>query len=237
MNKKDMLLEMITLQEKLNNDTNGECWIDGTTKEDRLINWERCIRMESGELIDSFNWKHWKSLHAKDDLDNALIETVDVWHFILANVLKFFKSSRNAKHKLITDVTSNDVIVDFIFKFFNDSLDVINPSVEDKIVSIEKLIEVTFYHDISKLLYTFTSMVKTLNIRFEDLYKFYIGKNVLNEFRQKHGYKEGTYNKIWNGEEDNVFLFDILDFTKIDEMSYNKIYSELENTYKELNRV
>ena len=29
---------------------------------------------------------------------------------------------------------------------------------------------------------------------------------MLNLFRQRHDYKEGTYIKIWNGEEDNVVL-------------------------------
>jgi hypothetical protein len=33
-----------------------------------------------------------------------------------------------------------------------------------------------------------------------------VGKNTLNFFRQDHGYKEGSYIKIWNGEEDNEVL-------------------------------
>ncbi|MFT7292895.1 MAG: hypothetical protein ACI87Q_000741, partial [Pseudohongiellaceae bacterium] len=31
-----------------------------------------------------------------------------------------------------------------------------------------------------------------------------------NFFRQDHGYKDGSYIKIWQGQEDNVHLVDIL---------------------------
>ena len=45
---------------------------------------------------------------------------------------------------------------------------------------------------------------------FETLHVGYIGKNVLNFFRQDNGYKEGTYNKQWDGVEDNEHLVDIV---------------------------
>jgi hypothetical protein len=37
----------------------------------------------------------------------------------------------------------------------------------------------------------------------------YIGKNVLNRFRQDFGYKSGEYIKIWNGKEDNEVLVEL----------------------------
>lgn len=37
-------------------------------------------------------------------------------------------------------------------------------------------------------------------------FKQYTGKNVLNVFRQDHGYKAGTYIKVWDGREDNEHL-------------------------------
>ncbi len=45
---------------------------------------------------------------------------------------------------------------------------------------------------------------------FDALYRRYVGKNVLNFFRQDHGYKDGSYIKIWDGEEDNVHLMAVL---------------------------
>lgn len=37
-----------------------------------------------------------------------------------------------------------------------------------------------------------------------------MSKNVLDFFRQDHGYKEGSYQKIWQVREDNEHLADIL---------------------------
>ena len=52
----------------------------------------------------------------------------------------------------------------------------------------------------------------------EQLYRGYVGKNVLNFFRQDHGYKDGSYRKHWHdGREDNEHLVEAvqsLDTTK-----------------------
>jgi hypothetical protein len=37
-----------------------------------------------------------------------------------------------------------------------------------------------------------------------------VGKNVLNFFRQDHGYKDGSYIKVWQGREDNEHLVDVV---------------------------
>ncbi|VVM18067.1 Dimeric dUTPase (EC [uncultured Gammaproteobacteria bacterium] len=44
-----------------------------------------------------------------------------------------------------------------------------------------------------------------------ELYKRYLVKNQLNTFRQDHGYKDGTYIKLWGGVEDNVVAFKIME--------------------------
>ncbi|WP_205421835.1 dUTP diphosphatase, partial [Campylobacter fetus] len=51
--------EMLLLQQKLNDETNGKNWETGITKDKKLISWKRCIYMECAELVDSFAWKHW----------------------------------------------------------------------------------------------------------------------------------------------------------------------------------
>ena len=55
--------QMFALQKQLNDETNGEIWIEGITKENRKISWYRGIYMEVAEAIDSFNWKHWKNIN------------------------------------------------------------------------------------------------------------------------------------------------------------------------------
>ncbi|PIW77143.1 MAG: hypothetical protein CO000_08525, partial [Piscirickettsiaceae bacterium CG_4_8_14_3_um_filter_44_38] len=57
----------------------------------------------------------------------------------------------------------------------------------------------------------FFNSCQIAELSFEQLYQIYMAKHVLNRFRQDHGYKEGTYLKIWNGKEDNVVMFEIID--------------------------
>jgi len=81
--------QMFELQQKLNDATNGLIWTEGATKDGRQISWLRCIYMEAAEAIDSFNWKHWKDIESQPDLDNAKVELVDIWHFIMSEAIHF----------------------------------------------------------------------------------------------------------------------------------------------------
>jgi hypothetical protein len=54
----------------------------------------------------------------------------------------------------------------------------------------------------------------------------------LNFFRQDHGYKEGTYQKVWNGREDNEHLVDVLNSLDISLSEYSdKVYAGLKQRY------
>ena len=62
------------------------------------------------------------------------------------------------------------------------------------------------------------------------------GKNVLNRFRQSNGYKDGSYQKYWNGKEDNVHLAElILELDPYDTEFLSKLYNQLDYRYRELN--
>ncbi|MCA4256954.1 dUTP diphosphatase, partial [Acinetobacter baumannii] len=62
----------------------------------------------------------------------------------------------------------------------------------------------------------------------------YLGKNVLNEFRQKNGYKTGNYKKIWNKHEDNYYLFKIINELDVDKSEFCRlVYEKLDNQYQE----
>jgi len=60
----------------------------------------------------------------------------------------------------------------------------------------------------------FIMLAYKLDMNLINIYKLYIGKNVLNKFRLDNGYKLGTYNKMWKGREDNLYMMGIID--KID---------------------
>ena len=81
----------------------------------------------------------------------------------------------------------------------------------------------------------FWDLMLASGLDFDGLYTAYVGKNVLNFFRQDHGYKEGTYIKNWSGREDNEHLVELIDsLDKSAEDFAGLVYSALEKRYREL---
>ena len=56
----------------------------------------------------------------------------------------------------------------------------------------------------------FANVMQLIQMDFDQLFRTYVGKNVLNFFRQDHGYKSGEYQKLWHGREDNEHLIEVL---------------------------
>jgi len=228
MTDKEYIKEMLTLQQKLNDETNGIGWENGYTKNDRIINWKRCIYMESAELIDSFNWKHWKDINKDTDWENAMIEIVDIWHFIMSLALEDYKvNSRGNIDHLVNDVIN----VHGFISFTKEAYAVDSTPPMEIINDIESIINLTtsFKLDIfDGLLKDYFSLSLKCGVNLKILYKFYVAKNVLNQFRQDNGYKEGTYKKIWGSKEDNEVMLEILG-NKV--MGSDELYQELDKAY------
>ncbi len=220
--------EMLTLQQKLNDETNGIGWESGYTKNNRMINWKRCIYMESAELIDSFNWKHWKDIDSDIDWDNAAIEIVDIWHFVMSLALEDYKvNSRGGIDTLVDDIINTQGFERFSKEAYSAS----STSFMEIINDIESIINMTtnFKVDIfDGLLKTYFSLALKCGVNLKTLYKFYVAKNVLNQFRQNHGYKEGTYKKVWGSKEDNQVMLEILNKNSL---GAEEIYEELSRAY------
>jgi len=222
----DKILQMLQLQQELNDTTNGKGWEKGITKNGKLINWKRCTYLECAELIESYPWKHWKNIDAKPDYENIKIEAVDIWHFIMSQALEDYK----IKHLgTINDLAENINALDNFSKFTKK----VTPTTKDYYAQIEvvetlmKTLFCTASTEESMEAFIDVAMISGLNL--DTLYKLYVGKNILNKFRQDHGYKDGTYIKIWNGKEDNVTMQKLLEKNK--DMSPKNLYNELEKAY------
>lgn len=93
--------------------------------------------------------------------------------------------------------------------------------------------------DLFVLMDYFDKMIEE-DFSIDEVFKLYLGKNTLNEFRQDNGYKEGTYIKEWQLSldtkpvEDNVVMQETL--TTITTQALIKdprlIYTELNKSYK-----
>ncbi len=221
---------MLRLQQELNDDTNGKGWEKGITKNGKVIDWRRCIYLEAAELIESYPWKHWKNIAAEADYENIRIETVDIWHFIMSEALRLEKLERDGN---IADLVQTIESLEAYIRFRDGDRADTGGDIYAEMALVERLIEGIFCDErIERLMSDFFDMASVSGLNLESLYTLYIGKNVLNRFRQNHGYKEGEYLKIWNGREDNVLMQEIL--ASNSGISPEALYEALEEIYSTL---
>ena len=155
----------------------------------------RAIWVECAELLEHFGWKWWKK--QVPDLDQVKLEIVDIWHFGLSDLMRADKLDESVGSVLLAveDATSNDL----------------NPG---DAVRFRAAVEALAESSLSLQLFQiepFQRVLETLPMSLSELFRLYIGKNVLNNFRQDHGYKTGEYRKLWSGREDNEHLIEILE--------------------------
>lgn len=231
MTNSQIIEKMLILQQSLNDETNGTGWEKGYTREGKLIAWRRCIYMECAELIDSFAWKHWKNIKAPTNWDNVRIEIIDIWHFILSLIIEE-GASKSEDFAFMADEVSS---VSGFDAFCKEAGTPDNADMYGILNDIELIIHKCsgFGFDLGELLSAYFILAMKCGLNLEALYKTYIGKNVLNKFRQDHGYKDGSYKKIWGKLEDNEILNEILQKMGVN-LDFDKIYKELEEKYNEI---
>lgn len=217
---------MLTLQQKLNDATNGTGWENGVTKNGKTIDWRRCIYLEAAELIESYPWKHWKNIDASPNYENIKIEAVDIWHFVMSEALRIYavehKGDIPSLAKAITEQEGYQTLKAKQKQACQDYY--------QEIALTEDFVTSLFCHDsIEVLVSKFFTVAAVSGLDLESLYLLYIGKNILNTFRQDHGYKDGSYIKIWGGREDNVVMQEILEAQS--DISPEALYKALEAAY------
>jgi dimeric dUTPase (all-alpha-NTP-PPase superfamily) len=84
MEKPDQLRELFRMQRALNERIGVQ--MDGMNEEEKtkwLLNYTRAMQQELAELTDSVPWKWWAK-YQKFDEQNARVEVVDLFHFLIS---------------------------------------------------------------------------------------------------------------------------------------------------------
>ena len=200
---KQQLNDMLALQDKMNTKVNEQWRSQG-------FEWYRAVWTECAELMDHHGWKWWKKQNP--DTHQIHLEIVDIWHFGMSI--------------LLLQNEDVDALASQIEQQWNPA-----NNTNDFLQAVEALAADTLTSK-SFSVPLFCQLMQLSEFSNDDLYRQYIGKNVLNFFRQDHGYKEGTYHKLWQGKEDNEHLAEILG--NLDAQGGNfqdQVYSELEKRY------
>ncbi len=177
---------------------------------DQGFEWYRAIWVECAEMLDHYGWKWWR--HQQPDIEQVQLELVDIFHFGLSSKI----------------MENNDV--DLLAAEMAAEMQ--HPVKED---DFKKSLERLAAHALNEKCFdipSFTGCLLQCDMTIDTLYRSYVGKNCLNFFRQDHGYKDGTYIKVWNGREDNEYLVDIINGLDSSTLNFKEqVYQALEEAY------
>jgi dimeric dUTPase (all-alpha-NTP-PPase superfamily) len=180
-NMQTQLLVMLEMQDAMNSRVNPDWRQAGNA-------WYRAIWTECAEMLDHYGWKWWK--HQQPDLEQVQLELVDIMHFAMSDYL--LQNDDNAAVAARIEAEMSDP-----------------RQAQDIRAAIEVMAQTTIAQQ-SMHFSDFANIMALIEMDFEQLYRTYVGKNVLNFFRQDHGYKDGSYIKVWDSREDNEHLAELL---------------------------
>ncbi|MCY4013412.1 MAG: dUTP diphosphatase [Gammaproteobacteria bacterium] len=158
----------------------------------------RAVWVECAELLDHYGWKWWKQQRA--DLEQVRLEIIDIWHFGLSELLRANQFDEELAERLAKALARDDTVG-------------FRAGVEN--LALKSLATRRFD------LEAFVAVMRALPMTFDELYRGYVAKNILNAFRQEHGYQDGSYRKRWHdGREDNEHLVEIVAYLDADADSF-----------------
>jgi dimeric dUTPase (all-alpha-NTP-PPase superfamily) len=202
--RRPAFITMLDLQNRMNSKVNSDWMSQGNA-------WYRAAWIECGELMDHYGYKWWKK--QQPDLGQVQLEVVDIWHFGMSSLFREGVAIEALADEILAELENHQAT----------GLGVLEAT--------EALAEYCLRtRGFSVPL--FWDLLMAAELSFDDLYKQYVGKNVLNFFRQDHGYKDGSYIKVWQGEEDNVHLVDILAHADVQSSQFaDDVYQGLVTRY------
>ncbi|WP_406610394.1 dUTP diphosphatase [Agarivorans sp. JK6] len=204
---------MLQLQDNMNAKVNPE-WL--TTRSPFL----RAVVIEGAEAIEHHGWKWWKKQDC--DLEQLQMELVDIWHFVLSELL-LQSDGEHAPAQAYIFENIEQSTVQFDGKQWQFSQ-------LNLLEKLELLIGLAAAKRTSIGL--FSALLVDCKMSWVDLYQQYVSKNVLNFFRQDNGYKQGTYRKVWDGREDNEHLVELMANLDASALSFqDDLYQALHQRY------
>ncbi len=208
---------MLSMQAKMNSKVDP-AWVSAAYP------YMRAVVIEAAEAIEHHGWKWWKKQTM--DLPQLQMELIDIWHFMLSELLlTHTDNEENAFKVLMAQIAVDDAEAELIFDARVYQI--------NQLTTLEKL-ELLIGTSVSRRVEIglFAAIMSDCQLGWQDVYAQYVSKNVLNFFRQDHGYKEGTYRKIWQDREDNEHLVDIMQELNPQDAAYQDLlYTRLAQRY------
>jgi dimeric dUTPase (all-alpha-NTP-PPase superfamily) len=187
---REAILNMLQMQHRMNSRVH-EDWIN------QHFEWYRATWIECGELMDHVGYKWWKKQAA--DMEQVRLEVVDIWHFGMSALFLPDTDLETLAGEIADDFTVGAPV---------------GSDEQSTSQRIHAATEALAQHALETKGFSvslFHALMQACDLSADALYRHYVGKNVLNFFRQDHGYQDGTYIKEWQGREDNEHLSELLE--------------------------
>lgn len=212
MTNKAQFILVATMQDEMNTLAVGPDW------RQQNKDWDTAVFTEAAECMNHLGWEWWKK--PAQNLAQAKMEIIDMLHFAISGALCSYDS---------------DALYDAIMQAVSEMPS--EQTAEMETWDIFRALKEASLHAVvgnfGFSLYLCVYAASILGMDADDVFKAYVGKNILNKFRKANGYKEGTYIKIWNTREDNEHLTDVLNATDVTRLDFVQIIEQqLEAMYQ-----
>lgn len=210
----EKLQTMMDMQDTLNSKLN-KAWAS------QGWDWSLAIIDECMEIHGHLGWKWWKDTASykqgvtDQNRKQVQLEVVDVWHFVLSQLIEKGYSTADVLEHIENSDNSSDIY---------QAVDWIMQLAAGRCVVIEEI----------------DTLMRHTGLTWDKLFEIYVGKFALNKFRWDNGYAEGSYEKSWlipdvslMYQEDNWYLELILaDFAEhAIEVTAEKVQAALQSYY------
>ena len=167
---RDAILNMLRMQHRMNTRVH-EDWIA------QKFEWYRATWIECGELMDHVGYKWWKK--QTPDMEQVRLEVVDIWHFGMSALFE-------------PDIDI-EALADRIHAEFAEALPD-QPADQPVATRIQRATESLAENALASRSFSvplFGALMAACELSPEELYRHYVGKNVLNFFARITAIKTG----------------------------------------------
>ena len=183
----------------------------------------RAAFVEAAEALEHYGWKWWKK--QAPDMAQLRIEMIDIWHFLLSDYLVRAGNDQEAAAQAIAREWGAPEEFEFDGRRYAPA----GMDLREQLELLAALSAVRRVH-----LPLMVALFRGCGLDAASLYTAYVSKNILNHFRQDHGYKTGEYVKVWRGLEDNAHMEELLKTLDTSSESLpGRLYEALERRYRE----
>ena len=181
------LIALLQMQDELNSKINPHWLMAG-------YDFRLAAEVELSEALDWCGWEWWKKV--VPSVQDIKMEYIDALHFLLSSML-------------VTHVGKIDNVAASVNCNIMPSKEQVNNEVRVwRIKNVKRYLLTDMRSE--EVLENLLQLCYSEGMSNTDIVNMYVAKNILNQFRKKNGYKEGTYIKMWFGEEDNITVLKLL---------------------------